>query len=260
VRLREWSEADFYADLGVSPAATRDEIIAAYRARARELHPDAAPSDPAAEDQFNRVAIAYRVLTGPRRSEYDAARERARAVAAVAARPAARAPVPKRESGHLTRQGARWALFGGLALVVGGLIGAVVVTLIQVHDADLRSKGVPVDALVVADGGSRELEFTTRSGDVVRTGIPDSKSGGVVAGDTVAIRYDADDPQRVVTAANTIARDITLWIVVAKFLIVGTVLAIIGARRLARPPGVDDGREMTHVSDVKHLRSGTRRA
>ena len=37
------------------------------------------------------------------------------------------------------------------------------------------------------------------------------------------------------TQANTVARDITLWIVVAKFLVVGTVLVIVGARRLAKP-------------------------
>jgi hypothetical protein len=51
----------------------------------------------------------------------------------------------------------------------------------------------------------------------------------------VAIRYDAAHPTRVVTQASTVARDITLWIVVAKFLIVGIVLVVVGARRLAKP-------------------------
>jgi len=51
----------------------------------------------------------------------------------------------------------------------------------------------------------------------------------------VAIRYDDQDPTHVVTQANTVARDITLWIVVAKFLVVGIVLVVVGGRRLSKP-------------------------
>ena len=237
MRLREWSEADYYAELGVSPEATRDEITAAFRARARVLHPDAAPDDPAAEAQFHRAATAYRILTGPQRDAYDEAR--ARAVTATLTRPVAPSPAARRatESGHhLTRRGARWAVWSGIALIVLGFASAAGVTALQVHDAHLRSGGVPVTAAgVPGDGGSPELEFVAQGNRLVHTGIPDSKSGNLRVGEQVAIRYDADHPTRVVTQANTVARDITLWIVVAKFLIVGIVLVVVGARRLGKP-------------------------
>jgi DnaJ domain/Protein of unknown function (DUF3592) len=236
VQLREWSDADYYAELGVSPTATRDEIAAAFRARARVLHPDAAPDDPAAEAEFHRAATAYRILTGPQRDAYDEAR--ARAAVAAPPRPTVTATAPPAaESGHhLTRRGARFALWGGVGLVVLGLLAAVAVVALQVHDANLRSRGVPVTAAVVTGGGGNpELRFVTDDDRVVHTGLPDAKSGNLRVGDEVEIRYDADNPTRVVTQANTVARDITLWIVVAKFIIVGLVLAVVGARRLSKP-------------------------
>ena len=240
VRLREWSEADYYAELGVSPSATRDEITAAFRTRARVLHPDAAPDDPAAEAQFHRAATAYRILTGPQREAYDDARAARATVAAPIRPPAAStgtAPRAATDSGHhLTRKGARWAFWGGLGLIVLGFVVGAFVIALQVHDANLRSRGLPVTAAVVTGkGGNPELEFITADGQQIHTGIPDSKSGSLRVGDEVDIRYDRAHPTRVVTQANTIARDITLWIVVAKFLIVGLILVIVGARRLAKP-------------------------
>ena len=44
--------ADFYDILGVERTASADDLKRAYRKRARELHPDANPDDPAAEDKF----------------------------------------------------------------------------------------------------------------------------------------------------------------------------------------------------------------
>ena len=51
-----------YAALGVGFGATPDEIRAAYRAKARETHPDRGGS----ADTFGRVQAAYRLLRQPR--------------------------------------------------------------------------------------------------------------------------------------------------------------------------------------------------
>ena len=71
VAIREPVE-DLYAELGVDRTATRDEIAAAFRARARDLHPDVHPGDLPAAERFKRVSMAYGVLSDPaRRARYD---------------------------------------------------------------------------------------------------------------------------------------------------------------------------------------------
>jgi molecular chaperone DnaJ len=64
--------ADYYAVLGVGADASEDAIKKAYRKRARELHPDANPDDPASEEQFKELTLAYETLRDPeRRRRYD---------------------------------------------------------------------------------------------------------------------------------------------------------------------------------------------
>lgn len=69
------SEAsDYYADLGLTPEATPEEIRRAYHKLARELHPDLSNQADAAE-AFLKVQAAYDVLSDPaRRAQYDQSR------------------------------------------------------------------------------------------------------------------------------------------------------------------------------------------
>ncbi|QGQ19017.1 molecular chaperone DnaJ [Cellulomonas sp. JZ18] len=63
---------DYYEILGVARDASPEQIKKAYRKLARELHPDVAGSDPAAEERFKDVSRAYDVLGNPdKRRAYD---------------------------------------------------------------------------------------------------------------------------------------------------------------------------------------------
>jgi hypothetical protein len=109
-------ERDLYGLLGVDPTATTEEIAAAFRARAKELHPDRVPGDREASEQFKVLSRAYSTLTRPRtRAAYDARRTTATATATGAA------PTPRRREILGTPRAALWAIGSGIACVVAGL-------------------------------------------------------------------------------------------------------------------------------------------
>lgn len=64
-------EENLYKILGVPSRATQAEIQAAYKKKARELHPDVNKA-PDAEDQFKQLAAAYAILKDEKqRARYD---------------------------------------------------------------------------------------------------------------------------------------------------------------------------------------------
>lgn len=66
---------EHYAILGVRPDATSGQITRAYRALARSLHPDTAPTGDDTLTRFTAVTTAYTVLHDPaRRAAYDRGR------------------------------------------------------------------------------------------------------------------------------------------------------------------------------------------
>jgi hypothetical protein len=61
-----------YRVLDVSPGASQETIVHAYRHHARASHPDARPDDPGAAARFRILTSAYEVLSDPvRRADYD---------------------------------------------------------------------------------------------------------------------------------------------------------------------------------------------
>lgn len=62
-----------YQRLGVDRSASAAAIKSAYRAKVRDLHPDATGADPEKEEEFHRVVEAYEVLSDSnKRAQYDA--------------------------------------------------------------------------------------------------------------------------------------------------------------------------------------------
>jgi molecular chaperone DnaJ len=64
--------ADLYEVLGVRRDASDEELKRAYRAKAREFHPDANQDDAGNGEHFKEISLAYEVLKDPeRRARYD---------------------------------------------------------------------------------------------------------------------------------------------------------------------------------------------
>ena len=136
----------FYEVLGVSETATSGEIKAAFRARAKETHPDQNPGSNAADARFREVCAAFEVIgDAARRGDYDRelARQRREAAAlakraeearrrdatkrtTAASSPATTLAAKRQVAAKAAKVGA--AVAGGLlGVMLGGVIGEAVI-------------------------------------------------------------------------------------------------------------------------------------
>lgn len=228
-RVRDWGKVDFYAALGVEATASDDEIVRAYRTLAKQLHPDAGAT-PAEVEQFKIVTDAYEVLGDPHvRREYDRVR--------VAELTLVRGPVPGRRAApprrtEFTRRRAWIALVAGVVVTIAAVAVAYLTWSLRARDADERAGTVAVTAVRSEIDGVAHVTFEA-NGERVTVPEPPRSEAGVV-GTVVKVRYDPDDPHRVVADEDHTPRDITLAIVALKLLVGGPVFVGLGARRLAR--------------------------
>jgi hypothetical protein len=226
------ARANLYALLGVDASASGDDIARAYRARAKELHPDTNP-DPDASAKFGELVSAYGVLSNHRtRREYDHALADARSNAAandprLSVSTTAEAPITSR----WTRRNAWTAVVAGALVALLG-IGASLVTW-QLHQSDAR-RHARFDPVTALRGDSGDITFTTADGKLVHTREPEQHGEGSDLGPTVKVRYDPANPQHVVVDASTFGRDITLAVVSLKLLVGGLVFVVLGIRRLRK--------------------------
>lgn len=241
MRVRDLDDVDLYRALGVEPTAAADEIARAYRALAKQLHPDAAgaPVPVDAEARFARVAAAYEVLRDPeRRRRYDLER-RAGVVGAVPARPRPAAPPPgpafrasaPRPAFVWSSGRARLVVVAGALCTLVGIAVCVGVVGSMVASAADRRDDVTVTATRVERAGAAFVRFRTVAGDVVEVPEPEAVNPGSRRR-PLQLRYEADDPTDVQVAESTLARDLTILLVGVKLVVAGPVFWVLGRRRL----------------------------
>jgi curved DNA-binding protein len=179
---------DFYKELGVSRAASADEIKKAYRKLATELHPDKRPGDKKSEARFKAVNRAHQTLSDPEKRKIydefgeDGLREGFDVGAARAYRDAARGGRARGAPGGVED------MFGGQAGGFGDLFGDLFGGGGRGRRRGGAMKGSDVAAEVTVDLGSaiRGAELRLRlqdGGDEVTVRVP----AGAGDGDRVRI-------------------------------------------------------------------------
>jgi molecular chaperone DnaJ len=113
---------DFYQVLGVSDAASQDEIKKAYRRLAKQYHPDANPNNAATAERFKEISEAHSVLSdSEKRKQYDQMR-RLGAFDGGPRRSRA-GPRPAGAPGDVGAEGFDFGDFGGLGDIFSSIFG-----------------------------------------------------------------------------------------------------------------------------------------
>lgn len=237
----DWATVDYYATLGVATDATEEEIGRAFRALAKQLHPDRFGDDSIEAERFKLVTRAYEVLSNPeQRRDYDGVDRTEMTLNGVRRRPPnPMGSVPKPPA----RPMVRWTPAKALATTVAGfafcLAGiAMTIFMIGLHAAEgNETRGrQQVTALIAArPDGTKVLMFTAPDGTGMVVAPPERATPGVLrAGRTLPIWFRTDDPTDVIADESYFARDFTLWFVTVKFLFGGPVVAAVGIRQRRR--------------------------
>jgi hypothetical protein len=125
---------DLYEVLGVTPAASSDEIAAAFRSHAKLLHPDRNPGDGHAAERFKELTLAYQTLIRPgSREAYD---ERHHRPTRPTTPPATTAPASSTHDPIFQTPGrARAAVGSGIACFALGITAAVLLIFVNTGGA-----------------------------------------------------------------------------------------------------------------------------
>lgn len=199
---------DPYAALGVERDADENAIRKAYRALARELHPDVNP-DPAAEERFKTVSEAYSILSdAEKRRAYDEFGE-------ISLQPGFDAEEARRArdafgggfGGH-SDFGGRGFGFGGLDDLVSDLFGR------RGESGPLRHRGANLEAdleldfLEAARGGEQRFQISrpTADGGHRRESVTVRIPPGVSDGGTIRLRGKGGEGAGGGRAGDLIAR------------------------------------------------------
>ncbi len=207
---RDWATIDFYAVLGVAPGADADTISDAFRARAKQMHPDVVGDVGPLAERFKEVTAAYEVLSDPqRRRDYDASRRAASADAGTVPTglPARAAQRPRAIQPAWSGRRVRWVVAAGLVSVLLGVAFAVFIVVLNDREAADRARRVPIAGTAAVGKPGVRLAYLAPGLDrPYLAAVGEVGAFPAAPGDTVTLRYVASNPLEVAYGVDVPAR------------------------------------------------------